>query len=355
MNIDNLFSETFYGNSILDWAISLSIIVGAVIIGKIAYWFFSKTAKRLTKKTKTKFDDILIDMIEEPLVVVVVVVGVWYSLGRLVFSEGLTEFIAHSMHAAIILTITWMIVRLLDALIEQYIVPMADKSETDLDDMILPVVRKAAHAMIWILGIIVALNNAGIEIGPLIAGLGIGGLALAMAAKDTVANFFGGFTIFTDKPFKVGDRIKVGDFDGSIYEVGLRSSRMRTLEGRMVTIPNARIADSMIENVSEEPTRKVVNKLGLVYDVSADQIRQAMDLLNAIAVESSESIDEKVIIGFTGFGDSALELTFIYYIKSGADIIGVQTDINLKILEQFTANKLDFAYPTQTIYTKSMS
>ena len=354
MNFEDIFTETFYGNTIADWAISLAMIVGAIVVGKVAYWFLSKVLKKFTQKSKTKFDDILIDMMEEPLVVVVVLMGFWYGLERLTFSDGIDEFIAHSMQAAVILTVTWMIVRLLDALIEQYIVPLAAQSETDLDDMILPVIRKAAKSMTWILGIIVALNNAGIEIGPLIAGLGIGGLALAMAAKDTVSNFFGGFTIFTDKPFKVGDRIKVGDFDGSIYEVGLRSSRMRTLEGRMVTIPNARIADSMIENVSEEPTRKIVNKLGLVYDVNADQIRQAIDLLNGIAKESSAHIDEKVITGFTGFGDSALELLFIYYIKSGEDIIGVQTDINLKIMEQFAANNLDFAYPTQTIYTKAM-
>ena len=354
MNFENLFTDTFYGNTILDWAISLAIIVGSILVGKVIYWFFSKTVKIFTKKTKTKLDDIIIDMIEEPLVVVVIVFGIWYSLGRLVFSAGMTDFIGHSMNAAIILTVTWMIVRLLDAMIEQYIVPLTAASETDLDDMILPVVRKASRAMIWVLGIIVALNNAGIQIAPLIAGLGIGGLALAMAAKDTVANFFGGFTIFTDKPFKVGDRIKVGDFDGSIYEVGLRSSRMRTLEGRMVTIPNARIADSMIENVSEEPSRKVVNKLGLVYDVNADQIRQAIDLLKSIGAESSAHIDENVIVGFTGFGDSALELLFIYYIKAGQDIVGVKTDINLKIMEQFAANKLDFAYPSQTIYTKSI-
>jgi len=355
MNFEDIFNKTFYGNTISDWAISLIIIVGAIVVGKVAYWFLSKILKKITQKSKTKLDDILIDMMEEPLVVVVVLMGIWYGLQRLTFSEGLDQFVANSMQAAVILTVTWMIVRLLDALIEQYIVPLTAQTDTDLDDMILPVLRKASRAIIWILGIIVALNNAGIQIGPLIAGLGIGGLALAMAAKDTVSNFFGGFTIFTDKPFKVGDRIKVGDFDGSIYEVGLRSSRMRTLEGRMVTIPNARIADSMIENVSEEPTRKVVSKLGLVYDVNADQIRQAMDLLKGIGAESSAHIDDNVIVGFTGFGDSALELLFIYYIKSGEDNIAVQTDINLKIMEQFAANKLDFAYPTQTIYTKAMN
>ncbi len=336
-----------------DWAISIAIIIGSIFIGKIAYWFLSKTVKRVTKKTKSKLDDLLVDMLEEPLVVVVIIIGFWYGLGRLNFSEGLTSFIEHGMYAAIIITVTWMIGRLFDALIEQYVVPMTQESDTDLDDMILPVVRKAVRAIIWILGIIVALNNAGIEIAPLIAGLGIGGLALAMAAKDTVANFFGGFTIFTDKPFKVGDRIKIGDFDGIIYEVGLRSSRMTTLEGRMVTIPNAKIADSMIENVSEEPSRKMVNTLGLVYDVTAEQIEQAMQLLKNIA-EANTGVEEKVIIGFSGFGDSALEITFIYYIKPGEDIMGIRTQINLEVLKQFATHKLDFAYPTQMIYTKEV-
>ncbi len=353
MNFDNLFATTYYGNTLSDWSISILIIIGSIFIGKILYWFMSKTVKRITHKTKGKFDDIIIDMIEEPLVVIITVMGFWFGLNRLHFSEGLDSFILHSLHAAIIINVTWMIARLFDALIEQYVVPMAQKSDTDLDDMILPVIRKAVRAMIWILGIIVALNNAGIQIAPLIAGLGIGGLALAMAAKDTVANFFGGFTIFTDKPFKVGDRVKIGDFDGIIYEVGLRSSRMRTLEGRMVTIPNAKIADSMIENVSEEPSRKIVNTLGLVYDVTAEQIQQAMKLLEDIATANGD-LEEKVIIGFSGFGDSALEITFIYYIKSGADIMGTRTQINLEVLKQFTAHELDFAYPTQMIYTKEV-
>ncbi len=353
MKFDNLFSNTYYGNTLSDWSISILIIIGSIFIGKILYWFLSKIVKKITKKTKSKFDDIIIDMIEEPLVVIITVMGFWFGLSRLHLSDGLNSFIGHSMHAAIIITVTWMIARLFDAIIEQYVVPMTQKSDTDLDDMILPVIRKAVRAMIWILGVIVALNNAGIEIAPLIAGLGIGGLALAMAAKDTVANFFGGFTIFTDKPFKVGDRIKIGDFDGVIYEVGLRSSRMTTLEGRMVTIPNAKIADSMIENVTEEPSRKIVNTLGLVYDVTAEQIQQAMKLLEDIAV-ANKNLEEKVIIGFSGFGDSALEITFIYYIKSGADIMETRTQINLEVLKQFTEHKLDFAYPTQMIYTKEV-
>ena len=137
-----------------------------------------------------------------------------------------------------------------------------------MDDQLLPVVRKGLRATIWILGILVALNNAGYNVGALLAGLGIGGLALAMAAKDTVANIFGGVTIFTDKPFKINERIKLGGFDGTITEIGIRSTRLKTLEGRVVTIPNAKFTGGMVENVSMEPSRKVVLNLGLVYDTA---------------------------------------------------------------------------------------
>ena len=352
MGFDQILTKTYYNNTILDWSITFLIIAGSVIIGKIAYWFFSSVIKKMTAKTQTKLDDIVIDMIEEPAILSTVLGGVWYAFNRLHFADATHHFLVQSMYAAIIITITWMVARLLNALTEEYLVPLAEKSDTDLDDVLLPVARKITNVIVWALGIIVALNNMGIEIGPLIAGLGIGGLALAMAAKDTVANFFGGFTIFTDKPFTVGDRVRFGGFDGTIFEIGLRSSRLRTLNGTVVTIPNGKIVDSLIENVTLEPSRKVVSTLGLVYDLNAEQMQKAMDLLKEIAKEAGDALEENVIVGFLGFGDSALEITFIYYIKKDANIVETQTAINLNILEKFAANQLDFAYPTQTIYTK---
>ena len=127
--------------------------------------------------------------------------------------------------------------------------------------------------------VILAIQNAGYDVGALLAGLGIGGLALAMAAKDTVANIFGGFTILTDKPFTINDRIQVSGFDGWIREVGLRSSRLETLAGRIVTIPNSIFSDTPVENISAEPSRKVAVNLGLTYDTTPDQMEEAMNIL----------------------------------------------------------------------------
>ena len=135
---------------------------------------------------------------------------------------------------------------------------MVEESDNTLDDQLLPIVRKGTKFSLWAVGIIVALNNAGYDVGALIAGLGIGGLALAMAARDTVSNVFGGFTIFTDRPFTLNDRIKVSGFDGTVDEIGIRSTRLRTLAGTLVTIPNSTFSGSAVENSSAEPSRGVV-------------------------------------------------------------------------------------------------
>jgi MscS family membrane protein len=170
-----------------------------------------------------------------------------------------------------------------------------------------------------------------------------------MAAKDSVANIFGGIMIFTDKPFKVGDRIKINGFDGTITEIGIRTSRMRTLEGRLVTIPNSLFTGDMVENVSEEPCRKVILNLGLTYSMTAEKMEKGIEVLKNIA-SNNKDLEENVSIGFNSFGDFSLGIIFIYYIKKDSDILGTQTAINLEILRQFGTHGLDMAFPTQTIY-----
>ncbi len=347
--MNDFLAKEFYHNTISEWVITLLIILCSIIAGKAIYWFFGNVIKKITHKTKTKVDDIIVDMIEEPIILALAIWGMWFGLNRLEFPGGWTDFMGIVYHILIAINVTWLIARLIDAVIGEYIVPLAEKTESSLDDQIIPVVRKGMRSVIWILGIIVALNNAGYDVGALIAGLGIGGLALAMAAKDSVANIFGGIMIFTDKPFKVGDRIKINGFDGSITEVGIRTSRMRTLEGRLVTIPNSQFTGDMVENVSAEPTRKVVLNLGLTYNTNANQMEQGIDLLKEIA-NKNEAVNNDYLVAFNAFGDFSLGLIFIYYINKGSDILNTQTAINLEILKQFKENDLEMAFPTQTIY-----
>ena len=139
-----------------------------------------------------------------------------------------------------------------------------------------------------------ALKNAGVDVGTLIASLGIGGLAFALAAQDTIKNIFGGITIFTDRPFRIGDRIKVDGFDGIIEDIGVRSTRLRTLDRCLVTIPNYKIVEASVENVSEEPMRRIVSKLGLTYSTTPEKMKEAIDILKNMP-KTVKGIDSKEV------------------------------------------------------------
>ncbi len=352
--MQDFLTQSFYGNTVAQWAVALGIAVGAFMLGKIAYWIISGFLRRVTSKTDSKLDDFVLDTMDEPAVVVVTVLGLWVAVKTLVLPESVEEFAWNSSQAALVLAVTWMFSRFWGAFVRGVLAPLAAKSDSDLDDQLIPVARRGGRSAIWILGIIVALNNAGYDVAALIAGLGIGGLALAMAAKDTVSNVFGGFTIFTDQPFSLNDRIVISGVDGTVEEIGIRSTRIRKLDGRQVTIPNSRFADSPVENVTREPSRKVTVDLGLTYDTEPGAVRRALEILAEIVDEHAEAmVPDTAKTGFTEFGASALNVRLIYYIAKDADILGTQSSVNMQILERFNAEGLDFAFPTQTIYTLS--
>lgn len=347
--MSEFLEKTYYDNTVIEWLTAMGIILGVVIVGKILYKISSQVFKRLTAKTETRLDDIIIDMIEEPIVAALMIAGVWYALRGLNLSEGGVGVVAHLMQFAIIMMLAWLVTRLLDALYEEYLVPVTESSESDMDDQLLPILRKGTRVIVWCMAIIIGLNNAGYDVGALIAGLGIGGIALAMAAKDTVANIFGGFTIFTDKPFVINDRVQVEGYDGTVTEIGVRSTRITTLAGRVVTIPNSTFSDSPVENVSLEPSRKIILDLGLTYDTSPEDMEKALKILHEI-VDSDDGVDEDSTIFFSGFGDFSMNIKFIYYINKESDIANTQNRINMSVLKRFNEAGLEFAFPTQTLY-----
>lgn len=342
--------KDFYWNTVGEWLLALGIILASVLAGRLLFWLLSNVVKKITAKTKTQLDDILLDMVEEPIAFAVAILGIWYGLDSLNLPDVGHVWINRIYYLLIIFNIAWLINRVLDALIEEYLVPIIEKSESDLDDQLLPILRKGLHAAVWIMAIIIGLNNAGYDVGALIAGLGIGGLAFALAAQDTVANFFGGVTIFVDKPFTVNDWIIIGGHEGIVEEVGIRSTRIRTFPGRLITIPNKVFAESAIENVSVEPSRRVILMLGLTYDTDHNRIKEALSILAEIHEKFSPQLEEKHLELFDSFGDFSLNVKFVFYIKKGEDIFQTNSAINLEILERFNAAGLDFAFPTQTIH-----
>ncbi len=345
--------QEFYGNSILNWAIAVGILILSFVVVKMLYWIFSNVIRRLTSKTKTNLDDVLIDKLEKPLTYLVLILGYWISIHYLVFKEEVELVLENVAYFLLVIDVTAILSRIVDALITEIIMPISEKSDSSFDNQLIPVIQKGVRSIIWILGIIIGLDNIGFDITAMIAGLGIGGLALALAAQDSVKNIFAGIMIFLDKPFRIKDRIQVDGFDGIVEEVGLRSTRLRTLEGRIVTIPNSRFTDNSVTNVTSQPTLKVKLNLGLTYDTDEVQMQKAIDILEDI-VKNQEAITDDYAAGFNGFGDFSLNILFIYYVKPDSHWLDTQTLVNKEILRRFNKEGLEFAFPTQTILKKDI-
>ena len=345
--------QEFYGNSILNWAIAVGILILSFVVVKMLYWIFSNVIRRLTSKTKTNLDDVLIDKLEKPLTYLVLILGYWISIHYLVFKEEVELVLENVAYFLLVIDVTAILSRIVDALITEIIMPISEKSDSSFDNQLIPVIQKGVRSIIWILGIIIGLDNIGFDITAMIAGLGIGGLALALAAQDSVKNIFAGIMIFLDKPFRIKDRIQVDGFDGIVEEVGLRSTRLRTLEGRIVTIPNSRFTDNSVTNVTSQPTLKVKLNLGLTYDTDEVQMQKAIDILEDI-VKNQEAITDDYAAGFNGFGDFSLNILFIYYVKPDSHWLDTQTLVNKEILRRFNKEGLEFAFPPQTILKKDI-
>ena len=345
--------QEFYGNSILNWAIAVGILILSFVVVKMLYWIFSNVIRRLTSQTKTNLDDVLIDKLEKPLTYLVLILGYWISIHYLVFKEEVELVLENAAYFLLVIDVTAILSRIVDALITEIIMPISEKSDSSFDNQLIPVIQKGVRSIIWILGIIIGLDNIGFDITAMIAGLGIGGLALALAAQDSVKNIFAGIMIFLDKPFRIKDRIQVDGFDGIVEEVGLRSTRLRTLEGRIVTIPNSRFTDNSVTNVTSQPTLKVKLNLGLTYDTDEVQMQKAIDILEDI-VKNQEAITDDYAAGFNGFGDFSLNILFIYYVKPDSHWLDTQTLVNKEVLRRFNKEGLEFAFPTQTILKKDI-
>ena len=349
--MENYLTDLYFMNSLPQWLIAIGYIVGGIIIAKLAYFIFIKVSKGLISRTNTKLDDVLVETLEKPVIFAIAVFGFYLGMEQLDKTPKMELLIVNANKVLAVICVTWFIVRFINAIIDQYMEPAIELSESKSKRQFLPIITKVVTITIWTMGVIIAFNMIGYNLAGLIAGLGIGGLAFALAAKDYLQNIFGGISVFTDKPFAIDDRIKIDGFDGKVEEIGIRSSRIRTLSGSLVTIPNSMFISNSVENVALEPTRKIMLRLGLTYATTPQKMEESMEILKAIVADNQEIVTETPVVFFENFGDFSLILLFVYYIRKEADIPLAQNTINLEILNRFKAAGLDFAFPTQTIYT----
>ncbi|WP_029902602.1 mechanosensitive ion channel family protein [Prevotella sp. 10(H)] len=342
-----MLEKEIWGNSLENWGISILIIIGAFVVAKLVALFFKRVVSNLTKKTNTRLDDIIYESVESPILFGIMLIGIWIAIHRLVYPDGFVRAVDSAYKILIVLNITWLVGRLAGNLLDVY---WGSKSHTQ---RMMPVVKRTLLVLVWIVGLVMALSNVGVNIGALLGTLGIGGIAFALAAQDTVKNIFGAFTILTDKPFSIGDTIRIDNFEGSIVDIGVRSTKMRDYDNRIVTFPNYKIADASIINITVEPMRRVVMKVGLTYDTTAEKMKEAMNLLKDVPSKVQYISPDNVVVNFSDYTDSALVITFIYFIQKEGDIGKATSDVNMEVLTSFNNAGLNFAFPSQTIYIES--
>ena len=274
--------------------------------------------------------------------------GIWIAIHRLVYPDSFVKVVDNIYRILIVLDITWVFARLFSGLLQVY----WGRRSNGQNNKMLPIIKRTILVVVWIIGLVMALSNVGVNISALLGTLGIGGIAFALAAQDTVKNVFGAFTLLTDKPFNIGDTIRFDSIEGTVVDIGIRSTRIMNYDKRIITIPNYKITDSSIINISSEPMRRVVLNLGLTYDTTAEKMKEALEILKALPqkVENVSSSPSNVVAVFTEYSDSALGIMYIYYIEKQGDILGVTSNMNMEILDSFNKAGLEFAFPTRTIY-----
>ena len=231
-----------------------------------------------------------------------------------------------------------------------------EKTESKFDDMLVPIVRKSLRVTVVLFALVsIAQSLSDKPVSALLAGLGLGGLAFALAAQDTIKNLFGSLVIFTDKPFGLGDRINYDGHDGVIEEVGLRSTRLRRLDGHQVTIPNGELANKSIHNIAKRPFIRRIFTLGVTYDTTPEKVCRAKEILEDI-LKDHEGMDPKgemlPRVYFSDFSASSLDFKCMYWYHPAAywDYMNFSEWVNLEILRRFNEEGIEFAFPTQTIH-----
>ncbi len=311
--------------------------------------------RRLTAKTQTDMDDRLCEAFRTPFMVLLYSVGIYLSATNILLDmpQKIQDITAKLLAALIASTLAWGLYRSVDVLCE-WLSRYADKTESKLDDLIIMLLRKTLKVLILVISLLlIGQNILGINITTLLAGAGIFGLAIAFAAQDTIANFFGSIMIVLDKPFYVGDRITVGEYTGVVKSVGFRSIRLETADGHMITLPNKKITESAIENITARPFIKFLTNLTLTYGTTPDKMRRAMAILHEI-LENHEGFDAErpPRIFFDAFNDWSLNLKVILWYHPGDWLLAMEwiTKVNLEILQRFNDEGIEFAFPTNTTY-----
>lgn len=332
-----------------------TVIIGFVIAGMaraIVRWL-----EKYAETTETKWDDIIIAAIGTPVQIGIIAVSIYVALKYFgVVPDQYAWIISDKiLNSIYILLGTWIIATLVHDIITVYGHQLAELSEGDWDDRLVEFLELAARYVIWFAGIMLILVNLEINITPFLAGAGIAGLAFALAAQDIISNFFGGAIITMDKPFRVGDRVKIDNFYGDVVNIGPRSTRLKTLDYQIVTIPNNKVTSSYIVNYSEPDVKlRITIPVSVAYGSDPAKVKKILLEIARDVIKNTEYLheDPAPTAFFLEFAESSLNFVLYVWAKKYNLPDDVKDAINSRIAERFAAEGIEIPFPQMEVRMK---
>lgn len=332
---------------------TLLYVAIAFCAAKLVDWIINSWLKALTRRTNTQFDDILVGLLDGPVKVIVFVILLNIGLQLFAWPPIVNSWLAKLTILAVGASLLQVLLKAIDAMILLWRKRLLAEGDHSFNQHFLLLMGKIVKSVIVVVAAFTVLGSLGIDIRAALASVSVIGLALGLAAQDTVGNLFGAAAVFLDKPFKIGDSVRIGDVEGSVEEMGLRSTRIRNGEGHLITVPNREMGNSRIVNISRRPTFRTAFTLGLPHSMTAAEVQKAIDLTRETFADHPQTHD--VTVQFTRIADASLNIEVVHWCKTteGRKQAAVLQELNLRLKERFDAAGIRLATPTRSIVMSS--
>lgn len=324
----------------------VGILVRTTLLAKIL-----RPLEILARKTRTEVDDHLIQAVKRPMGWVLNLVAIYFAVLMLQVPETLHRTTVLILQTMGTVFVAWMVFNVVDA-IGAYLSEIAKKTESQIDDHLVPLVKRVLRIAVVTVTIITIIQQWGYDVTSLIAGLGIGGLAFALAAQSTLSNWFGSVMILTDRPFSVGDLVRSTHGSGIVEDIGMRSTKIRTFQGTVITVPNSDIATTPVENINAYETMNIRAEIGLMYSTPRKKIERIIARIREMLKEADAVDSERVLVCFHGFGPSSLDILVHCFVQT-SNWWNWHLEKEKLLLEIFSIVEEEgasFAFPSQSIY-----
>ncbi|UCH79323.1 MAG: mechanosensitive ion channel family protein [Candidatus Coatesbacteria bacterium] len=346
-----MFTDTlnyvFYGNRVLDYLIVLGAIVVGVIVIRLIKFVVVRRIVAWAKKKDTPLDADLVKSISKASLPVLYLGTVYVAAKSLTFPENVAGWVDIVGKILLALLGARLVIAILAGAIKHYWLPReGDVGREKTVKALMPIVKIA----VWIVAAIFLLDNLGFKISTVVAGLGIGGVAVALAGQAILKDLFSYFAILFDQPFEIGDQIRVDDKIGTVEKVGVKTTRLKSIGGEQLVFSNADLTDSRVQNYKRMDRRRIATHLGVTYETPAAKLKKIPALVEGI-IDPIDGVDFDRA-HFASYGDFNLVFEVVYFVQGNdyKKYMDIQEEINLRLYEAFAKEKIEFAYPTQTVY-----